>query len=293
MQAISGHPSAIQLNLPDLNIAAIRHCRQDVTPDTKLLCLHGWLDNANSFLPMMPYLPNVDMVAIDLPGHGYSDHLNTSYSIPEVAMIVTETAAALNWDIYNLLGHSLGGCIAPVVAAASPESINQLMLIEASGAMTASAEEFPERLQRAAADRHNRSKFQSRLMPDKQAAIDARLRAAKMESPSAKLIIDRQLQKHDEGYTWRFDPKLRMASNLYMTEAHVRATLSSIKCPTQTIIATNGFLADREDTEPRLNCLTHRDSVTLVGQHHLHMDTPEPVAAAINRFLGTVPALGG
>jgi hypothetical protein len=31
----------------------------------------------------------------------------------------------------------------------------------------------------------------------------------------------------------------------------------------------------------------------LPGHHHLHMDTPEPVAAAINRFLDAMPALGG
>ncbi len=34
------------------------------------LCLHGWLDNAASFLPLMPYLPDRRIIAIDWPGHG-------------------------------------------------------------------------------------------------------------------------------------------------------------------------------------------------------------------------------
>ena len=38
------------------------------------LCLHGWLDNANSFLPLAEKLPQLQLVAIDLPGHGQSDH---------------------------------------------------------------------------------------------------------------------------------------------------------------------------------------------------------------------------
>lgn len=258
-----------------------------------MLCLHGWLDNANSFLPMMPYLPNIDLVAIDLPGHGFSGHLNGGYGIPEVAMVVTEVAAQLGWDIFCLTGHSLGGCIAPLVAAASPEAVSHLILIEASGAKTVPAHEFPEKLQRAARDRNQRHLFKSRVMQDKQMAIEARLKAAKMTLPAAKLIVDRQLIKKDEGFAWRFDPTLRMATHHYLTETHVESVLAAVQCPTQTIIATNGYLKSRDDTEPRLNHLRERESVTLTGHHHLHMDTPEPVAAAINRFLGTVPALGG
>lgn len=293
MQHITGHPTSVNIELADINISAIRHTQAGVEVPTRLLCLHGWLDNANSFLPLMPYLPNVDILAIDLPGHGHSDHLNTGYGIPEVAMIVSEIASAFGWEIYNLLGHSLGGCIAPLVAAASPESISNLILIEASGAMSSSAQDFPERLMKASLDRTQRQIFNSRTMPNKQTAVDARLRAAKMTTPAANLIIDRQLEQTADGYTWRFDPKLRMATPMYLTEEHVEAVLRAVQCPTQTIIASDGFLSDRTDTEKRLGQLGQRDSVTLPGNHHLHMDTPEPVARAINRFLGTTPALGG
>ena len=39
-----------------------------------LLCLHGWLDNSASFQPLNQYLSDFHVIAIDLPGHGLSDH---------------------------------------------------------------------------------------------------------------------------------------------------------------------------------------------------------------------------
>ncbi|RZA29030.1 MAG: alpha/beta hydrolase, partial [Lysobacteraceae bacterium] len=41
----------------------------------KVLALHGWLDNAASFLPLATQLPELDLVMLDLPGHGRSAHL--------------------------------------------------------------------------------------------------------------------------------------------------------------------------------------------------------------------------
>src|SRR3546814_4039743 len=35
--------------------------------------LHGWLDNANSFIPLAERLPN-PLLALDFSGHGHSDH---------------------------------------------------------------------------------------------------------------------------------------------------------------------------------------------------------------------------
>lgn len=285
---------SLTLDAGDIALTAIRQHLPDTEQADKLLCLHGWLDNAASFLPLMPYLPNLEVVAIDMPGHGHSDHLAGDYSLVSLARYAAEAAKALGWQRYHLAGHSLGGCIAPMLAVAQPEAVQSLILIEASGPLSEPASLFPARLEKAIADRLNPERFASRRIDNLDDAIATRLRANTMHHPSARLIVERQLIKHADGsYRWRFDPTLRMNSTLYLTEAHVEAVLQAVPCRTLTIVGRDGYLTGRDSTDTRFACLADHHPVVLAGHHHLHMDTPEPVASAINFFLGTVPALGG
>lgn len=257
-----------------------------------MLCVHGWLDNANSFVPLMPHLPAFDLVSIDLPGHGHSDHLPGGYSLHEMIYQISLIVRELEWDKFHLTGHSLGACIAPMIAVAIPDCIKSLVLIEASGPMSEEACDFPQRIKRALEDRLDRARYDSRTFTSKEEAIATRLRAARMTKASARLIIDRQLRETASGFVWRFDPRWRMASSQYQTEEQVMAVLSAVQCPVLTVLAEDGYLLKRSSTRARLDCLNHRQSVTLAGHHHLHMDTPEPIAAAINRFLDAKPDLG-
>jgi len=286
-------PETISLKVGGKNIAGIRHRVPGEEPKTKLLCLHGWLDNANSFLPLMSLLPEVDLVAIDLPGHGFSDHLDSAYTVPDSAYWAAGVIKALGWESCHIAGHSLGGIIAPLVAVSIPDTVESLVLIESSGAITSEPDEFVGRLQSSMADRLTDGKYESRVYKSKDDAINARLKSAKMNLNSARLIIDRQLAEFDDGWRWRFDSKLRVSTAHRLTEAHVRAVNSAIQCQVLTIVAKDGFLTSREQTVPRMELIKNHQSVTLTGHHHLHMDTPEPVAAAMNQFLGTTPALGG
>ncbi|MEE9320769.1 MAG: alpha/beta hydrolase [Granulosicoccus sp.] len=290
---MSPRPESTILDINGRKIAAIRHRDPEIDQPLRMLCLHGWLDNANSFVPLMPFLPSIDLVAIDLPGHGHSDHLDGGYSITDMTWWTLAVLQALDWQQCHLLGHSLGACIAPVVAVANPGVIETLTMIDASGPLSETPMLLPARLKQSMQDRFQSEKFASRTFASKELAVAARLKATTMEMSSARLIVDRQLESTQDGYRWQFDPRLRMTSPQYQTEEQVLAILGAVECPTLTILAENGFLAGRRNTESRLGRLQRRETITLAGNHHFHMDSPEPVAAAINRFLGTRPALGG
>ena len=53
------------------------------TADVSVVFIHGWLDNAASFFSVMQELvevaPQLHLCAIDLPGHGLSEHKNASF----------------------------------------------------------------------------------------------------------------------------------------------------------------------------------------------------------------------
>lgn len=255
----------------------------------RVLCIHGWLDNANSFRPLISQLQNAQTVAIDLPGHGHSDHQQSIYSLPAQAHTVLATADALGWDTFSIIGHSLGGCIAPFAVAASANRIENLVLIDAAGPRSEPPHALPERLFRFHRDMCQASKYKSRLFDSIDQAIESRMRANQMSMDSARLIIERQLvqveHQNEFKWKWRFDGKLRIASPSYFTEEQVQAVLKSVTCPTLCILADEGHLAGRPETHQRLNCIEKLSLIEMPGHHHLHLDHPLEVAKEINRFL--------
>lgn len=255
----------------------------------RILCLHGWLDNANSFKALLPLLNDSDTVAIDLPGHGLSDHSVEPYTIANNAHYVLQTARQLGWDSFHLVGHSMGGCIAPFAAVADPQSIQSLVLIDAAGPITETAAQLPDRLQQFHRELSKFHTYRSREFDRPEQAVESRLKATRMKHSSAALIIERQLQQTNSGsYQWRFDGKLRVASASYYTEEQVRSVLAGLSCPVQCILAESGYLIDKKQIHDRLASISNLQLKQLPGNHHLHMDTPEIVAVEINRFLSTL-----
>ena len=110
------------LEIPMGRIAGLRGGRGTGLP---VLALHGWLDNAASFVPLAAHLDGIELVAPDLPGHGRSAHLprGADYSFAGAVASVLDIADALGWTRFALLGHSMGAGIGSLVAAACPQRV--------------------------------------------------------------------------------------------------------------------------------------------------------------------------
>jgi len=238
-------------------------------------------------LPMAPYLTDLNLVAIDLPGHGFSQHRpeGARYHLMDYPPAVLEVADALGWKELVLLGHSLGGAISTTVAVAAPTRIRAMVLIENLGPVSQAADGAPGRLRDSIAAYAKLRDKTPALYPDLEPLIMARARLGKMGHKAAQALVSRNLAKVEGGYRWRSDPRLRLPSPVFLTESQVLAYLRAIETPTRVLLANDGLLAKSETLTPRLASLQAASVQWLSGTHHLHMDDPEPVATAILDFL--------
>jgi pimeloyl-ACP methyl ester carboxylesterase len=266
-------------------LAALRGGR---SAGPKLLCLHGWLDNAASFVPLAPFLEDFDWVALDLPGHGASSHRAPGYDYAFADWLhdVLDALDVLDWPQANLLGHSMGGAIACVLAAAVPARVQRLALVEALGPVAGDPAQAGQRLRDAVAARRDKPARPPRTLPDVDTAVAARLLATRMSPAAARLIVERNLRPVPGGFAWRSDPRLTWPGHVRMDEATIQSMLRAIEAPVRVVAADpppSFFTAPVRAA--RLACLREGSVVELAGSHHLHMEQPADVAAALVDFL--------
>ena len=177
----------------------------------RVLALHGWLDNAASFVPLAPHLSALQLVAIDLPGHGHSAHLpmGASYTTAAAICHVLDVADALGWDRFSLLGHSMGAGIASLTASVS-DRVDRLVAIEALGGLRGPEEETAHRLREHVNATRALARKQLRVFPDLAAPIRARMMTNQLSEPCARLLVERGVEPVEGGYRWCSDPRLML-----------------------------------------------------------------------------------
>ncbi|MDQ2995239.1 MAG: alpha/beta fold hydrolase, partial [Pseudomonadota bacterium] len=94
-------PTLLKIAIPGLSLTARAWGPEDGRP---ILALHGWLDNAASFDLLAPLLPNFRIIAIDFPGHGFSDPLPLGmiYHHGDRVIQMLQVADALGWDRFSI-----------------------------------------------------------------------------------------------------------------------------------------------------------------------------------------------
>ena len=200
---------------------------------------------------------------------------------------VLDALDALGWQKTMLLGHSMGGAIATMVAVAAPERVERLALIEALGPLAGEADDAGTRLRAAVrARRALKSGRPPKLIADVEQAVDARLAVSNMTREAARLIVERNLRSVEGGYVWRSDPRLTLPSHLRVAEDFIRAWLRALEVPTFVLCCDPPppFFTP-ELISSRLAEVADVRSATLPGGHHLHMEQADAVAALLLPFL--------
>ena len=283
--APAGVPEELEIQTSTLRLSAKCWGNPEGMP---VLAFHGWLDNAATFDHLAPYLKEFRLVSLDLPGHGLSEHRpsGSSYHFSDIIVDVLEVLHVLGWENFSLLGHSMGAGVASYLAGTIPEKICSLILIEGLGSLAQDAEKMPEILRESAEQWQHLAHKKLPIYPDVETAVKVRHHVGGIEESSVRTLVARGLQPVDGGFTWRSDPRLKIKSRHYLTEEQACAFLEEITAPVLLIEAENSKQDQWKELLlkriPYIKNLQHRK---VSGDHHLHLDNPQEVAAVIREFL--------
>lgn len=270
-------PEVTPLTLVDGRLAALCWGRVDAPV---WIALHGWLDSAASFSRLAPQLAerlDIRLVALDFRGHGHSapnTEAGSDYALWDYCHDVLDAMDELGAESAALMGHSMGAAVACLLAAAFPERVSQLTLIDGLGMLTTPAESTADQLRRGLlAHRMRPSRMPS--YPDVATAVAARVvgGVTPIDADTAAPLVKRNSRELESGrVTLRTDSRLLKASPVRFTAPQVLALLASIRCPVQLIEGEQGILGERAWAVKARAAVPYLTRCVLPGGHHLHLE---------------------
>lgn len=248
-----------------------------------VVILHGFLEQSAAWDEVAERLSG-RVLAPDQRGHGLSGQTppGTSYWFWDYVADLDALVEHLGGPV-DLVGHSMGGSVAVLLAGARPERVRRLVLVEGLGPPESGHEALPRGRKFLEA---RRVLPEHRVMRDVDEAVD-RIRRANpnIAEAVARRLATRTVKAVPGGVVWTWDPRHR-ARSPYPFRADTFGTfLAAVAAPTLVVDggASPFALPDAAARAANLRDATH---VAIDGAGHLvHHDRPAELAAAIEGFL--------
>lgn len=248
-------------------------------PAARVVFLHGLFGRGRNFSRIAAGLePEAQSLLIDLPNHGESGWTE-GFDYAEMADLVADHlrngfASAGPFDV---VGHSMGGKVAMVLALRHPDLVRRLVVVDISPVASASGRgEFPHLL--------------SALRTLDLAAIESRtdahaaLREA-IPNDTVRGFLLQNLQRAGDGFAWQ--PNLRLLHDeLEAVMGFPDMTGRLFEGP---VLWMRGERSDyvADDDAPAMRALFPKTTrLTVLGAGHwVHSEKPDEVIAALRSFL--------
>jgi esterase len=108
----------------------ILHTRIEGDGSTTLVVLHGLMGSTDNWRSVQHALADsARVIGMDLANHGHSPHVAT-FTLHSLAVDVCETMDALGIHAAYVMGHSLGGKVAMLIASEWPERVQGLVIVD-------------------------------------------------------------------------------------------------------------------------------------------------------------------
>jgi N-formylmaleamate deformylase len=214
-----------------------------------------------------------DVIMPDARGHGKSSAPDTGYRFEDHAEDVVGLIKALRLPAPILVGHSMGGLVAAVVAARNPKLLRGLILADPTFLSPEAQREVRES---DVAERHR--KILSLSLSE--VVEEARARHPQRSAELLELIARARLQT-----------SMRAFDVLQHPDPDYMQLVRSIDVPTLLVIGEYGVVSPGAAAQLQgINPKIQVEEIPKAG-HGIHYDQPERFAAVVRSFLGTIGAV--
>lgn len=124
---VAAEPRELRIPVGDGDLVVAEYGPADAPP---LLAIHGITSSSRAWAAVSRHLPGVRILAPDLRGRGRSRALAPSTGIRHHAADLARVLEALGLDAVPVTGHSMGAFVAVALAAARPEAVSSLVLVD-------------------------------------------------------------------------------------------------------------------------------------------------------------------
>lgn len=230
--------------------------------------LHGLTCNAAYWLRVVPLLSGLRVIALDLRGHGLSEH-GDSYGYADYERDLLSVLDEFGLERVSVAGHSLGGYVA-LLAATRTDRIAGVLAIDVKSDWTDADAELAERSRDAS----------QRVEPDRDALVDRierTLQPVILEANELELLAERSIEPGAGGWRFRWDRRV-----LDTEPVDPFAFLSGVRCRALVMAGSESDVMPPDSAERFAAAIPAAvlEIVEGVG-HHVELEAPERVAARI------------
>jgi pimeloyl-ACP methyl ester carboxylesterase len=244
----------------------------------QLVLLHGGAQNAHTFDTVALAL-SVPLLAVDLPGHGHSDAAPGGMGdVAGHARDIGALLGALGIAHAPVVGMSLGGMVALLLATRTPDAVSRLGLVDVTPGLNPEKARHITEFVQGPATFHDLDELVARAVAFNPTRSERSLRRG---------VLHNAVQQDDGTWVWRHQRHGAPAATVALEPADAWAALSAVTVPVLLVRAMGeGSVVDDADEAELRRRQPSAQVVRVEGSgHSIQGDQPIELARAIRSFL--------